>query len=112
MKTLLWLDDARDPTINDWINFSPIGKNVDIIWVTSFQEFIDYISINGLPDGICFDHDLGEELTGYDCASWLIEYCLKYKKQIPPYNIQSANVVGKQRIDSLLKDFDKFLKSI
>lgn len=26
MKTLLWLDDVRNPSQNDWLNFSPIGK--------------------------------------------------------------------------------------
>ena len=27
MKTLLWVDDARNPLENDWLNFSPIGRN-------------------------------------------------------------------------------------
>ena len=68
MKTLLWLDDVRDPFQNDWINFSPIGKNVGVVWVTTYQEFVDWIMIHGLPDAICFDHDLndGEVWKTYD----------------------------------------------
>jgi len=131
-KRLLWLDDARDPFDKeiDWVVFSPIGRNVDIAWVVSYKEFTEYIQTHGLPDGICFDHDLGDivekksrskgmskkisrqlkqmEKTGYDCAKWLVSFCLDNNKQIPPYNIQSANPVGKENIDKLLKSFIKF----
>jgi len=127
-KTLLWLDDYRDPYDKqiDWMVFSPIGRNVDVVWVTSFQEFVDHIMIYGLPDGICFDHDLGftpeyyiengiecptVEENGYDCAKWLVEYCLDKGKKIPPYAIQSANPVGKENIDKLLKSFITFSQS-
>ena len=53
----------------DWIAFSPIGRNVNIVWVKSYIEFINYIKKHGLPDAICFDHDLSdyehlEEKTG------------------------------------------------
>jgi len=69
--------------------------------------------IYGLPDGICFDHDLGlegstVEKNGYDCAKWLVEYCLDMDKNFPPYAIQSANPVGKENIDKLLKSFISF----
>lgn len=134
-KTLLWLDDYRDPFDKkaDWLVFSPIGRNVDVVWVTSFKEFTNHITIHGLPDGICFDHDLADEhydvynntdltideyyqkgdreMTGYDCAKWLVNYCLDNDKDIPPYGIQSANTVGKENIDKLLKSFIKFRAS-
>lgn len=34
-KTLLWLDDRRNPfdTQVDWLIFSPIGRDVDVVWV-------------------------------------------------------------------------------
>ena len=108
MKTLLWLDDCRDPLENDWLNFSPIGKDVDTHWVTNYQDFIDWIMVNDLPDAICFDHDLGEVMTGFDCCKWLVEYCLNNNKQLPLYGIQSANPVGKQNIDMYLKNFIKY----
>lgn len=132
IKTLLFLDDYRDPFDKkiDWMAFSPIGRNVEVIWVTSYKEFTDYIVNNGLPEGICFDHDLADEhydvyhntdltleeyyhtddreMTGYDCAKWLVSYCLDNNKNIPLYAIQSANPVGKENIDKLLKSFIKF----
>lgn len=109
-KTLLWLDDYRNPEKNDWLVFSPIGRDVNIIWVKSYNEFIDYIINNSLPDGICFDHDLGEEKTGYDCAKWLVNYCMNNNLQLPVYAIQSANPVGKENIDKLLTNFNKLNK--
>jgi hypothetical protein len=48
-----------------------------------------------------------EEKTGFDCAKWLVEYCLDNKLQLPLYNIQSANPVGKANIDGLFKSFIK-----
>ena len=131
MKKLLWLDDFRDPfdQKSDWLKYSPIGRDVDVIWVKNYQEFVDYIMIHGLPDAICFDHDLSDEhynakmylgeeynelydtfveKTGYDCAKWLCDYCLDNNKDIPPYNIQSYNPIGKKNIDLLLKNFISF----
>ena len=124
---LLWLDDVRDPMTNDWLVFSPIPK-VDlslVIWVKSYQEFVAWITQNGLPDGICFDHDLGftneyyvennipspePDKTGMDCAKWLVNYCIDNNKPLPLYNIQSANPVGKANIDGLLKNFIRSTK--
>lgn len=125
---LLWLDDCRDPMKDDWLVFSPISKNnlSEVIWVKSYQEFVDWIKQNGLPDGICFDHDLGlpdhiervnkgmpkrqsrklnTEKSGFDCAKWLVNYCIENNKSLPLYNIQSANPIGKQNIISLLENF-------
>ncbi|MBI3503058.1 MAG: hypothetical protein HY063_14825 [Bacteroidetes bacterium] len=92
----------------------------ETIWVKSYSEFVEWITSNGLPSAICFDHDLGErrdaikyekmcsEKTGYDCAKWLVEYCLDNNiKEIPKWNIQSANPVGKENINGLLLSFLK-----
>ena len=131
MKTLLWLDDYRDPNDKsiDWMVFSPIGRNVNIVWVKSYGEFIDYLNKNKLPDGICFDHDLGVpnhnkrvaegmskrqsrklkplEKTGYDAAKWLVEYCLDNELTLPKWNCQSANPVGRDNINGLLNNFKR-----
>ena len=45
-----------------------------------------------------------------DCAKWLVEYCIDNNKKLPLYNIQSANSVGRENIDSLLKSFNKSLE--
>lgn len=65
-KVLLWLDDYRNPFKDDWLNFSPIGKDCDVVWVTSYEGFRHWIMVNGLPDAICFDHDLGSIVEDWD----------------------------------------------
>jgi hypothetical protein len=115
MKKLLWLDDIRDPNTNDWLRFSPIEKPFEVIWVKKYHQFVDWITENGLPDAICFDHDLSDihinkstykEKTGMDCAKWLVGYCLDKNKELPPYNIQSDNTCGRDNIDGLFKSFN------
>ena len=114
MKKLLWLDDLRDPLDKnaDWLNYSPIGKEVEVIWVKSTTEFQKWIMENGLPDGICFDHDLGEATaSGYDCAKWLVDYCLEREFLPPIWACQSANPVGRENINKLLLAFIKYFKA-
>lgn len=108
MNRLIWLDDLRDPKDSrmDWLTYSPIGKEVEVSWLKNKREFVYWIQENGLPDAICFDHDLGEnEPTGYDCAKWLIEYCLDHKVLPPVWSCQSANPVGQVNINRLLRNF-------
>lgn len=113
-KKLLWLDDIRDPRENDWLRYSPIGKeNVEMHWVLTEQEFKNWILQNGLPDAICFDHDLGTDNgDGYNCAKWLVDYCIQTKQKLPKYASQSANPVGKENILQLLQNFERFLTDI
>jgi len=117
MKTLLWLDDIRDPFEDDanWLAFSPIEKPYYVEWVKSYKEFCNYINKNGIPDAICFDHDLGDEATneksGFDCAKYLVNYCLDNNLQLPKYNIQSANPVGKDNINGILRSYNKHYNS-
>ena len=120
MKRVLWLDDIRDPKQQVWNNW--IARNVgnplhmNIHWVLKYHQFIDWIETNGLPDMICFDHDLSDihinkstykEKTGYDCAKWLVEYCIENNQKLPEYFIQSANPIGAENIDKYLKNFQK-----
>lgn len=114
-KKLLWLDDYRDPYSSeiDWLVFSPIGRDCEIYWAKNYNMFVDYIKEKGLPDAICFDHDLGDETekTGFDCAKWLVEYCLDNNLPIPEFNCQSANPVGRENIEMLLKPAKLYIKS-
>ena len=102
----LWLDDVRPKPNDEW----------DL--VRSYDEFVDYIKKNGVPELISFDHDLGKEhykalfktpkkhileegfkeKTGYDCAKWLVEN--NYK--INGYDCHSMNPIGKTNILTLL----------
>lgn len=128
---LLWLDDIRDPNKNpEWLVFSPIEQPFQVIWVLDYDEFKDWIIENGLPDGISFDYDLGldkvhikkemsksalkrfrkteEYKNGADCATFLVDYCNENNKEIPPFNIHSANRQGKEIITEILGGSNKF----
>lgn len=90
----LYLDDLR-----------PILKG--FIGLRSYVEFVAYVTQFGLPDFISFDHDLGLEESGFDCAKWLVNYCLNNRKKLPDFTVHSQNPVGKQNIESLLNNFKK-----
>lgn len=99
--------------------------------VRNYQEFTEWITNNGLPQIVSFDHDLAdahytpqeywvdyhkskeyqdsliyEEKTGLDCAKWLIEYCLENNLELPKYLVHSANPVGRDNIFYLLRNFE------
>lgn len=105
-KTLLWLDDERDPEDPKWHSYFPILTD-NIIWLKSYTSFTEWVSVNGLPDAICFDHDLGDGPSGFDAAKWLTDYCIEHARPIPLWNIQSANPIGKVNIASLLTTFQR-----
>lgn len=134
-KRLLWLDDVRDPFTGSWLeNFAPgyYAGIDDIAWVKNFDEFVEYIATRGIPDLICFDHDLGEDVakrrvskgmskrqarakkretkSGYDCAKWLVEHCMDQDLNLPYWSVQSANPVGKENIISILYNYSKHRK--
>lgn len=101
----------------------------EVFWVRNHFEFTQHIITIGLPDIISFDHDLAEshynplmykgvheynklyktfiEPTGYDCAKWLVDYCIDFGKKLPEYNCHSQNPAGKQNILSYLNNYKK-----
>jgi len=83
-----------------------------------YEQFIETIIEKGLPDLISFDHDLDEEhynqpvdyenykeKTGYDCAKWLIEHCMKLGKPLPEWRVHSFNPVGRANINMILSTY-------
>ena len=117
MKTILWLDDIRNPfVIKEWIYAIQYLKEeyleiedepCEVIWVKTQSEFDDYIKENGLPDLISFDNDLGiGNGEGYECAKWVVEYCMDNHKQLPEWHVHSANQVAKENIENLLRNFE------
>lgn len=100
-KIYLCIDDIRTPaTEKEWTI------------VRSYDEAINFIQNNGVPNFISFDHDLGLNLdgtiakSGYDVAKWIIEAALDERITIP-FNVHSANPVGKKNIESLLQNYFK-----
>jgi hypothetical protein len=93
----LYLDDVRKPLDTGWK------------LVTNYHDFVSFITLNGLPDFISFDHDInsydeeGNELTGLDCAKWLINnnYVVRY------FSVHSANPIGAENILYLLNNWQK-----
>jgi len=116
-ETILWLDDIRDPEKPfrgdpeypswSWVYNKSYFEFDDpkVIWVKDYEEFKSWIKDNGLPDAICFDHDLGYGPSGKAAAAWLVEYCIDNQKPLPLYASQSDNPVGRENILSLLDNF-------
>lgn len=131
----LFLDDIRVPKdAFDYIK-DEIYINKTWIIVRNFNEFIQYIIENGLPDLISFDHDLADEhyvpskywydyeaskkyqeqqnnkeKTGFDCAKWLVDYCIDNDLKLPSYLSHSMNPVGRDNILGILDNFKKYEK--
>lgn len=130
----LFLDDERIPLDVSWT-----ALPLDIKWdatawdiVRSYTQFIEYITYNGLPDFVSFDHDLAdqhykdffrakddnqdlaydmyEEKTGYDCVKWLVGYCIKHNLDFPVYAVHSMNPIGKDNIIGLVNSYNKHRK--
>lgn len=117
-KVLLWVDDMRDPeshiphSMYRYYEFySCCGMDFPlVIWVKDYKEFVNYISENGIPYEICFDHDLGEGHSGFDCVKWLVGYCMEHGNiPLPICNSQSSNPVGRENILSYAKSYNKSL---
>jgi hypothetical protein len=133
MKTYLFLDDFRNPM--DCINYMRLRVDDSVMYsrekwivVRNYEEFVNYITNNGLPYLISFDHDLADEhydpsmysgnyddvaknfkeKTGMDCAKWLVDYCIDRSEKLPKYVIHSMNPVGAQNILSYLNNFKSF----
>ena len=77
--------------------------------VYNYTDFVEYITQNGLPNFISFDHDLGEDESGYDCAKYLVEYCIEHNLPLPKFSVHSQNPVGKENIERLLNNFKSLL---
>jgi hypothetical protein len=91
MSYRLFLDDERFPVENDWII------------IRNYNDFVWIISTRGIPYEISFDHDLGENKTGYDCAKYLMDKMFEdFDREIcvipPQYYVHSQNPVGAENI--------------
>lgn len=120
----LFLDDIRQPyEAGNYMYPIDIRKTYRLEeWeiVRNYQEFCKWIEDNGIPYCVSFDHDLADihynpeyqresfsyhEQTGYDCALFLIKYCIDNKLELPIYYCHSMNPVGKTNILELLNKF-------
>jgi hypothetical protein len=130
--TRLFLDDIRYPKncTSYMLSRDSRAKEYGERWeiVRNYQEFVDWITVNGLPDLISFDHDLAPEhyapqdrwndydkwleespieKTGMSCAHWLTEYCQKHDLKLPEWMVHSMNPIGTKNITNLLTRYGK-----
>ena len=122
LRNILYLDDVRTPT-------ETLPNAHPWIIVRNYDEFVDYITNNGIPDVISFDHDLGEEhvkdyieqvfknnyqnpdydsyteKTGLDCAKFLCEYATSMNQEIKTCIVHSQNPVGAYNIMHYINGF-------
>lgn len=126
LKRSLYLDDTRTPT-------TTIQGYEPWYVVRNFDEFVDWITKNGVPDLISFDHDLAEEhmtdyfqqvavigyqvpnydsfteKTGLDCARWLVDYIQANDLQLKAVSVHSHNPVGAANIHSFINGFKRHM---
>ena len=60
-------------------------------------------------EGMNLTFDYGPEKTGYDCAKWLVDFCVDRGVQFPKYTVHSMNPVGSQRICGYIDNAKKHL---
>ncbi len=118
----LFLDDFRNPEVCFDYTYNQVyllGWTV----VKNYDEFVKTVIEKGMPQMLSLDHDLCDihyakqppydedtEKTGYDCAKWLINYCMDNQLELPEtILIHSMNPVGSLNIKSL---FDSYYKSL
>ena len=120
----LFLDDYRQPIEAHVYMFKYVYLIYDWVVVENYNEFVDYVTKNGMPKCVSFDHDLADvhynqqenpdycdnstEKTGYHCAKWLIDYAIDNEIELPKeIYVHSMNNVGARNIRSLFETFYK-----
>lgn len=113
----LFLDDERMPKDVKWILIGGVGHwGADWHIVRSLTEAKNWILLNGFPDVISFDHDLGvahysgdysDGETGYDFAKWLVEYDMDTLTMPDDFSftVHSLNPIGAENIRELLENY-------
>jgi len=112
----LFLDDIRTPLGVSLFSSNPLYKHDNWVIVRTYNEFVKIITERGLPLLVSFDHDLADfnnniEKTGYDCAKWLVNYCIDNNLDLPDYLVHSWNNVGSKNITSYIENYKKHQKN-
>lgn len=107
----IYLDDMRELPkgfANGWVIARSYDKFIELITWAVENEFTVQESITD----ISFDHDLGEEKTGFDCLKWFLEYADSKELDLSELNItfHTANTVGRMNMKSLWNTYRKVNK--
>ena len=92
----IYLDDVRNPPTEDWV----VVRNAD--------DCIELLK-TGKAEEISLDHDLGDGVkSGYDVANWIEEQVFIHGFKPPKMRCHSANPVGRDRINQIIRNVEKF----
>jgi hypothetical protein len=100
----MFLDDERVPS--DGL----IAATDNLAVCRNFDDAVATVERLGLPEHICFDHDLGEGKTGHDLAKWLVDFAMGCP--IPPvikYSIHSQNPIGAANIKGVIDGYNNYI---
>ncbi len=124
----IFLDDERKPWNVTWVELPNVCWQI----IRNYKDFVEYITKNGPPEYVSFDHDLAEShypyndkemnlyfkmgiipyermdgKTGYDAAKWLCNYCQDKQIKFPKYFVHSMNPIGRTNILEYIKNWKK-----
>lgn len=115
----MFIDDERFPTENRVkIQKKPEGqvRLVPMIIARSSKEAIVHLEVDGCPEFISFDHDLGGEDTAMSVVRYLIDRDLDADGNFIPHNftyyVHSQNCVGARNITGLLEGYFDYKKGL
>jgi len=101
MTYYMFLDDERDPPEDgrEWIV------------VRSSSDAIEMVQLNGFPEFISFDHDLGGDDTAMLFVRFLMDKLAVNEMERPfTYYVHSQNPIGRDNIIGALDGYDRFSK--
>lgn len=104
MKYTLFLDDERVPSSD------LIVTTENLAICRTYDDAVETVLRLGMPEHICFDHDLGEySRTGHEFAHWLVLYAFRTKPYPEiKYSIHSQNPIGAGNIKGVLDNYHKY----
>ena len=95
MKIYLYIDDER--------HCQQVPDGYVLITTRSYRHSLNILALFAQTDEVIvdFDHDLGEQKTGYDVAKYIVENDLP----LVGFRIHSVNPVGRMNIYQLLTHY-------
>ena len=107
VSSYVFLGNKGKPT--DKTDLLPVGK----IWrvITSYEDFVDYITKNGIPEFLSMDYSLKTAKTGLDCLIWFMQHCIeKGVDKLPPLVFHSALLSHQQVMEQKVDEYGKLKK--
>lgn len=116
----MFIDDERFPVEKSKAeiqkSYESKGYFAPMIIARSSREAILHMEVDGCPEFISFDHDLGGEDTAMNVVRYLIDRDLDMDGKFIPdnftYYVHSQNCVGVRNINGLLAGYFEFKKGL